>query len=352
MIERYWVGLDLGETKTHVCVTDDTGLPVLEQDCESTASEIAAVVSRFDRQAIGLMAVEAGTGTHVVRKLRDAGFPVTIFEARKASKFLAVRRNKTDSGDAKGLADIGRIGREVVSQVHLKSLECEHIRGQLVMRTSLVRLRVSLEQILRSRLMTYGRPLNRCYTVEGVRKQVVPALDYIKENEGIDLTEELLPIVVLSEALRTYLKKVDEDLDRTAKTHPICNRLMEVPGVGTLCAWAFYSAIEDPFRFKRVEHVGAYLGLVPRRYQSGELSRTKGITKTGDTLTRTLLVTAALSFLRTAPDCELRQWAFALKDRIGPRRTRVALARKLSIVLLLMWRSGVGFEHFPSRREI
>lgn len=124
---------------------------------------------------------------------------------------------------------------------------------------------------------------------------------------------------------------------------------MEIPGVGPLCALSFYSAIEDPSRFSSAADVGAYLGLVPRRHQSGEASRSIGITKTGSKLTRQHLVTSALVMKRCTSDCALRDWGVTLKARIGAGRAKVAVARKLAIVMLNIWKTGARFEPYPTR---
>jgi transposase len=115
-----------------------------------------------------------------------------------------------------------------------------------------------------------------------------------------------------------------------------------------LCALSFYSAVEDPNRFQQSSDVAAYLGLIPRRHQSGGMSRTLGITKTGNKLTRVHLVTAALGFAAFAPECALKNWFLVLRDRVGPWRARVALARKLAIILLVMWKNEAHFESYPS----
>jgi transposase len=347
--EHVWIGLDLGLRQTNVCVIDDDGTTLHEQECETALAPLEDAVSSFPRERIGLIAVEAGSDTHIVRKLRSAGFPVTMFEARKASKFLAVRRNKTDASDARGLADLARIGRNTISQVYLKSPECQQLRGQLVLRKKLVTIRVMIEGSIRSRLALYGRKLKKTEALGGLRRQVKTELSLLKSEEGVDIAADVLPLVDVCESLRTYLTKLDAKLEKKAKSHPVCKLLMQVPGVGPICALSFYSAIEDPDRFRHPSDVAAYLGLVPRRYQSGEVSRTLGITKTGSKLTRTHLVTAALVFGTRAPDCALKDWYLALRQRIGSMRARVALARKLSIVLMTMWKEGAGFEPHPSK---
>jgi transposase len=346
----FWVGLDLGERVTSVCVIDEAGIPLHEQDCASSADEIEASLSVFPRSKLGLVAVEAGCETHLIRKLRERGYPVGIFETRKASRFLALRRNKTDSGDARGLADIARLGQATVSQVYLKSPECQQLRSKLIMRRKLVGLRVAMEGSVRSRLALHGRRFAWPRMSGSLKTQVGEAAMALKQEEDLDLSD-LLPLADVCESLRAYLNHIDRELTSAAKIHPVCKLLMEVPGVGPLCALTFYSSIEDPTRFGKSADVAAYLGLIPRRYQSGDNSRTLGITKTGCKLTRTHLVTSAVVFRRSAPDCALKAWALALQERIGSSRSKVALARKLAILMLTMWKTGAHFEAYPTARS-
>jgi transposase len=347
--DTIWAGIDLGLRQTHVCLLDKTGATIHEQTCETTAQAIFDALSAVPKDRIDLIAAEAGSDTHVVRKLREADFPIVLFESRKASKFLAVRRSKTDAGDARGLADLGRLGRHTVSQVHLKSIECEQLRSQLVMRQRLVRLRVAAEGTLRSRLALYGRQFKKPHAPGLLRERVLAQIAQLKTEEGIDLADDLKPLLDVCETLRRYLQKLDRNLEKLAAEHPVCRRLMKVFGVGTICSLSFFTAIEDPTRFSRAADVAAYLGLTPRRYQSGEVSYTRGITKTGSKMTRTHLVNAAMVFSTRGPDSELKTWAGALKERIGPMRARVALARKLSILLLTIWKNECDFEPYPSK---
>lgn len=350
--EKLWVGLDLGLAQTRVCVVDSDGVPLHEQECETRLAALKEVLAPFPMGRIDLIGVEAGSDTHIVRKLRGAGFPVVMFDARKASKFLAVRRSKTDAGDARGLADLARVGRNTISQVYLKSRECEQLRGVLVMRRRLVMMRVAVENFLRSRLALYGRPFKAVTAAGGLRQQVQAQIANIQVEEGLDLWADLEPLVDVCESLRVYLSKLDRDLKKRANSDQVCRLLMQVPGVGTICALSFYSAVEDPARFRAAADVGAYLGLVPRRYQSGTVSRTLGITKSGNKLTRTHLVTAATVFGTTAPDSPLKRWYLALRERAGSKRARVALARKLAVILLTIWKSGTAFETNPARPNL
>lgn len=349
--EKVWIGLDLGRRRTHVCVVDASGAELHQQVCDTKLPALQEAISAYPLSRIAAVVVEASNDTHIVRKLRTAGFPVTIFDSYKASKFLAVRRNKTDASDAKGLADLARLGRETISEVYLKSAECEQLRGLLVMRQRITMMRVAAENALRSRLALHGRALKSVYAAGRLRQEVEHQLAELRSEEGLDLTNDLQPLVELCESLRAYLKQLSRDLEKRAKSHPVCRLLMEVPGVGPICALSFYTAIEDPDRFACASDAGAYFGLTPRRYQSGQTSRTLGITKAGSKLTRTHLVTAATVFGNTAPDCALKRWFLALRERAGFGRARVALARKIAVILLAMWKTQSHFELHGLARE-
>jgi transposase len=113
--------------------------------------------------------------------------------------------------------------------------------------------------------------------------------------------------------------------------------------VGAVVALTFKSTIDDPARFGRSRSIGPYLGLVPRRYQSGETDHGGSITRIGDVMLRTALYEAATTILRMPRRSALRAWALRLAERAGVRKARVALARKLGVVLHRMWASGSAF---------
>lgn len=346
MGDPVWIGLDLGHERAEICAVNGQGKPLLEVECAADVSSIEAELAPYSPE-IQLIAVEAGLGTHLVRKLRSRGLPVEMFESRKASKFLAIRRNKTDSGDAKGLADLARLGIHTVSRVHLTDPQCEQLRSQLKLRSKLVQIRVMVETSIRSRLRCYGMRVKVSETPGVFGEQVSARMLELLNADGVDLRRDLEPLIEMAEALRTHLKELDRGLKKFALEHPVCRRLMEVPGVGPICALSFYSLIENPFRFGRSDDVAAYIGLVPRRYQSGAVSRSIGITKSGSSLVRRALVTSAMVFRRSKIDSALGDWSEALGNRIGWPRARVALARKLAIVLLTMWRNEDHFIPYP-----
>ncbi len=144
--------------------------------------------------------------------------------------------------------------------------------------------------------------------------------------------------------LREQIAAFDKAVRTLAKDNPTCRLLMSVPGIGVLSVLAYVSTVENPVRFARSRSVGAHMGLTPRQYQSGEIDRSGRISRCGDTLARTLLYEAAVVILtRVKRASSLRDWAQAIAKRSGPGKARVALARKLSVILHSIWRSGEPF---------
>ena len=148
----------------------------------------------------------------------------------------------------------------------------------------------------------------------------------------------------------TAVAAIDADMRRMTRASAACRRLMTIPGVGQLTALAFVAAIDDPSRIRRSRDVGAYLGLVPRRYQSGEVDHVGSISKCGDRRVRTLLYEAANVMLtRYKGQLKLKDWAFAIAKRSTMRKARVALARRLAIIMHAMLRDGTDIGLAPAQ---
>lgn len=344
-----WVGLDVGADQMTACAIGSEGEVVFEQPLPTSARELHRLTKPFRRRIVAI-ALESGSfGIHLTRSLRRLGYPVTMFDCRQASKFLAVRQNKTDKNDARGIAELARIRGESVSEVRVKSLECQRLRSALATRQKLLRLRIALEGTIRSLFRLNGGHLKSSWSAAVLRKNVRSELARLRKAEKVDLSDDVLPLLALCEAMRSYLKTLDERLELTAKEHPICRRFMEIPGVGPICALSFYSAIEEPTRFGRNSDVGAYLGLVPKVRQSGQSTVRLRISKMGSSMTRGHLGTAALQHLRYAKS-DLQIWGECLAQRVGKQRARTAVSRKLAVTMLAMWKSGESYQ--SSRGEL
>lgn len=343
--ERLWGGIDLGRERVSICVTADDGTVVLERDVEADPRIVFEALEAISVDQLAMIGVEAGAGSALVRQLISRGLPIAVLEARKASKILSLRLHKTDANDARGLADIVRLDKGVVPRVHEKSPESRRIRARLSLRQQIVKQRVAGEQALRSIIREYGGTVAPVYRASGLRPSVAAALAALKAEDQVEINYEVEPLLALCEAMRRFEEEIERGLARLAKNHPVCSRLLSVPGIGPIAALSYYSAIDDPLRFHRSEDVACYLGLTPRIRESGKMSDRPRISRRGNAMTRSHLILAAHSVMSVSrQESQLKAQALALRERLGYGKSRVAVARKLSIILLSLWKSGGSFE--------
>jgi transposase len=211
----------------------------------------------------------------------------------------------------------------------------------LTARETLVGMRVKLENEIRGLLKTFGVMFGK--RVGGFKRRA----EEIIEDE-LAVAPELVPIFeALMQARRDILARIaalDSRIRAVAKRHATVRLLMTAPGVGPITAMAVVAAFDDASRFRRSSSAGAYLGLTPRRYESGEISRNGRVSKRGDRFTRKCLFEAANAiFCRNLGGPRLRDWVKAIAERTGPRKAKVALARKLAVTLHAMWRTNTPF---------
>jgi transposase len=271
-------------------------------------------------------------------RLNQLGLPVVCVESRQAYQALkSLATHKTDRNDARGLAHPARTG--FFKPVHVKSLSAHAVRSLIIARKKLVGQRVTLENQIRGLAVVFGVRLPRALTAAFIDNA-------LKASEGIAglSAAAMRGLIAARTAVMVAVAAIDTDMRRMARASAACSRLMTIPGVGQLTALAFVAAIDDPSRIRRSRDVGAYLGLVPKRYQSGEVDYTGGISKCGDRRVRTLLYEAANVMLtRYKGQLKLKDWAFAIAKRSTMRKARVALARRLAIIMHAMLRDGTEF---------
>jgi transposase len=331
-----FVGLDVSQKLTSICVVDDAGRRLWRSQCHTDPEQIEQAVRGHagDDASVGL---ETGPMTPwLVHELRGRGLNVTCLDARHASAALKMQMNKTDQNDAEGLAQIMRTGW--YRSVHVKSLDAHRARALLGARAQLVGMTTRLSNHIRGVLKTFGLLPGAMRGLPFDRR--VEAL--LADRE--DLVPIIQPMLAAWRQLREQIAAFDKAVRALAKSSPTCRLLMSVPGIGVVSVLAFVSTVEDPARFTRSRSVGAHIGLTPRRYQSGEVDRSGRISRCGDTLARTLMYEAAVVILtRVKRASGLKNWAQAIAKRSGIGKARVALARKLSVILHSIWRSGEPF---------
>jgi transposase len=326
----YFAGLDVSLEETAVCIVDGAGLIVREA---RVASEPDALVAFFDAlgmtmERVGLEACSLTAWLH--QGLSEAGIPAVCIEARQAKAAMGAMPNKTDRNDARGIAQIMRTGW--YRAVHVKSPSCRSWRALLTARRMVLNKRRDVENgvraLLREAGLKVGTPSRKDFPA---RVRELAAGDAVLTG----LVESLLSVItIMTDEVGRLTKRVLDEV----RVEPTCRHLMTVPGVGPLTALAFRATVDRPDRFRRSRDVGAHLGLTPRRYQSGETDVQGRISRCGDELARTALYEAAHSLLiRSTKWSALRAWGMQVAKRRGMARARVAVARKLAVILHRMW---------------
>jgi transposase len=330
------VGLDVSQKTTAICVVDSAGKTIWRGVCASVPDQIEAKVRRHagDNARVG---VETGAMTPwLVHELRGRGLEVICLDARHARASLKMQINKTDQNDAEGLAQIVRTGW--YRSVHVKSLDAHRARALLGARAQLVGMTTRVSNHIRGILKTFG------VLPGGVRGIRFDRRVEAQIVERPDLEVIIAPMLATWRQLRQQIAAFDKIIRALVCKNPQCRLLMSVPGIGPLTVLAYVSAVEDPARFGNSRAVGAHLGLTPRQYQSGEINRSGRISRCGDGLARTMMYEAAVVILtRVKRPSSLKDWALAIAHRSGFGKARVALARKLSVILHTIWRSGEPF---------
>lgn len=334
---QQYVGLDVSLEETSVCVLDQSGSIVFEGDVPSRPAAIEKLLRRHAPHAVRIAFETGSLSNWLWHELRTLGFPVCCLDARHAKAALSMRMNKSDRNDARGLAEIVRMGW--YREAKVKSMESRQVHAILTARAKLVDLRRDIENQIRGLLKSLGIVIGKAGT-KAFPTRVAAIL-----HEAAHLRPLIEPLLQAHSALIAQVLKYDRQLNDVAKSDQTIRRLMTVPGVGPITALAFASTVDDPSRFKRASDVGAYLGLTPRRYQSGELDRTGRISKRGDRLTRYYLFEAANVLLKVVRrSSPLKTWGLKLTKRIGLKKAKVAVARKLAIILHCIWTDGTQFD--------
>lgn len=344
MAKSLWAGLDVGTETTRVCVVDDFGSTIHEATCPTILESVHRELRFLRRRRSATVALEAATGMNLARGLRNLGYQVDLYEQRQLSKFLRLRRNKTDAGDAAGIADAARLGAATISKVHLKSLDCQLLHSRLTIRRRLIRQRVQTVNLIGRQLETYGGRLNSTRRTQ-LRPKVEGEIVKIFGRRENDLTRDWRHLLDQCEQLWDRQDSGDLELRRSADQNDVCRRLMTIPGVGPFCALSFFAAVGEPRRFRRCADIGPYFGLTPSVLQSGLMFRAGRISKMGNCAVRCCLVQSSMSFLRWGdPNSRLGLWARKVEERRGRRKATIALARKLATVMLAIWKNGDSYK--------
>ena len=333
---EHYAGLDVSLELTSVCIVDAQGEIVREA---KVASEPEALIGflRGQKLDVGRVGLEAGPLSQWLHAgLLAAGVDAVLLETRHVKAALSAMTVKTDRRDARGIAQLLRLGW--FRPVHAKSAGAQEVRALLTARKLIQGKLLDIESGIRGVLRGFGLKVGAIS-----RGRFEPRIRELVEGQAM-LETVIGSMLTARAALQQEFARLHRTLLGLVRADAVCRQLMSVPGVGAIVAITFKSGVDDPTRFKRSRDVGPHFGLTPRKYQSGELDVTGSISKVGDRMVRTALYEAASVMLtRTVCMSPLKSWALAVAKRRGTKKARVALARKLGVILHRMWVDGTSF---------
>jgi len=333
----HYAGIDVSLECSSVCVVDASGKIVREA---KVASEPEALIGWFASLGLELarIGVEAGPLSQwLYAAMKDAGLAVELLETRHVSDAFKAMPVKSDRNDARKIAQLMRLGW--FRPVHCKSIAAQEIRAMLTARKLVQSKLLDLENSLRGILRGFGLKVGK--TTRTKFSERIEEL--VHEHPNLQTIGQAL--LRVRAVLLTEFNALEKRVRAMSRLHEKARLLMSTPAVGTIISLTFACAIDDPSRFTSTKQVGPYLGLTPKKYQSGETNYTGRISKHGDASAREALYEAAhLILTKPIKGCsELKSWAMRVSRRAGANKAKVALARKLAVIMLRMLKDNVPF---------
>ena len=342
---EHYAGIDVSLECSSVCVVDASGKIVREG---KVASEPEALIAWFGSLGFGLVRIglEAGPLSQwLYAAMQQAGLAVELLETRHVRDAFKAMPVKSDRNDARGIAQLIRLGW--FRPVHCKSLVAQEVRAFLTARKLVQSKLFDIEMSLRGILRGFGLKVGPTTPNRFAGR--------IKELVSGHATLEVVAAALLAAhaVLLREFASFERRVRTMARVDARARLLMSAPGVGAIVALTYVSAIDDPTRFKSSKGVGAHFGLTPKKHQSGEKDITGRISKLGDGLVRTALYQAAHIILtRPVKGHHLKSWAAKLARRAGMKKAKVALARRLAVILHRMWINNTQFPKSRSRDDL
>jgi len=339
------IGLDLGDQRHEVCILDGKGEKLRSFGIPNTKEAILEISNEFPGSTT---AMEAGMHSPwISRQLTKAGHEVLVGNSRKL-RLIWQSREKTDVRDAEMLARVARFDPNLLYPIHHRSEYAQIDLAALKARNMLVKSRTTLINHVRGSLKALGFRMPSCSSPNFHKVS--------REHLTGPLKECLEPIVEIIEQLNLKIHEYESKIDTAGQEkYPETQLLRRIAGVGPITSMAFVLTLEEPEKFKSSRSVGAFLGLTPRRDQSGDTDRQLGITKAGNSQLRRLLIGSAQYIMGPfGPDSSLRRFGLRMAERggqNGKRRALVAVARKLTVLMHRLWVTGEVYDPFYSANQ-
>jgi transposase len=323
---NYYAGIDVSLKSSSVAVVNGNGEIVREA---KVATEPAAVIEWLRASGLRLerIGLEAGPFSQwLYAGMREAGLAVELLETRHVRNAFKTMSVKTDRKDAHGIAELVRVGW--YRPVHCKSLDAQQTRAMLAARKLVEQKLRDVEMSLRGLLRGFGLKVGKTTSTRFA--------DRIKTLVSGHTTLQIIAesLLAVHQVLLREFKIWEKRVRVLARDSAEARLLMTTTGVGPIISLTVAAGIDDPGRFKKSKAVGAYFGLAQKKYQSGETDITGRISKAGDAGVRTALYQAAhIMLTKPVKNSALRTWGLRLAKRIGMSKAKVALARKLAVVM-------------------
>lgn len=335
---KHYVGLDISMKTTFICVLDDSG-KIIHEGCEKTDPHAIADFLNQKGFKDCILGFESGCLTHYLMKgFKDKALHAVCMDARKLNPILsAMKINKTDKNDARGIADVLRCN--MYNPIHCKSENSIEKGILLTARKALVQQQVQLKNTVRGLLKTFGIRVgsvgNKSFSKE-IKKLIENLVDLCKNA--------ILALLDVFDKTNEEIGNFDQKIRQIAYEDKEVQRLMTIPGIGPITALTFKNEIFDYSRFKNSKSVGAYLGMTPTQYASGEIQRQGHVSKCGSIELRSLLVEAGVVLLtRSKKWSKLKAWGLKIMRKKGLKKAAVAVGRKLAVIMHHMLKENTEF---------
>lgn len=336
-MKRYYAGLDISMKTTFICVLDEAGNVAHEGHTKTDPHTIADYLDKKGFKSC-LLGFESGSLTHyLISGFKERALNAVCMDARKLNPILSMKINKTDKNDARGIAEALR--SKMYHAVHCKPIEMVEKGMVLTARKTLVCQQVQLKNSVRGLLKTFGIRLGSV-GAKTFSTVVKSRLENLSETCKVSIQ----PLLNVYEQLIKEIEKLDQQVRKMAYEDKEVKRFMTIPGVGPVTALSYKVEIFDASRFADSRNVGAYLGLTPTQYASGETQRQGGVSKCGSIKLRSLLVEAGIVILtRSRKWSKLKAWGLKIMRKKGIKKAALAVGRKLAVIMHRMMVQGTEF---------
>ena len=334
---EHYAGIDVSLECSSVCAVDANGRIIREA---KVASEPEALIAWFHSVGFDLVRIglEAGPLSQwLYAAMKPAGLAVELLETRHVRDAFKAMPVKSDRNDARNIAQLMRLGW--FRPVHCKSMEAQEVRAMLTARKLVQSKLRDVENSLRGILRGFGLKVGKATEREFAGR----IAELVSGHPRLEAIAQAL--LAVRAVLRQEFAAFEKQARKMAQTDPRTRLLMSTPAVGPIVALTYASAVDDPGRFKSSKQAGAHFGLTPKKHQSGETDYTGRISKIGDSSVRTALYEAAhIMLTKPLKGCsQLKSWAMRIARRAGMSKAKVALARRLAVIMHRMLADATPF---------